>query len=285
MRIGELAALAGVSTRTIRHYHRLGLLPEPERLPNGYREYRLRDAVELARVRRLAELGMSLDEIRAVLATDEGRDLRAVLHELDADLARQQEEIAARRARLAALLADADLSPDAAVSPEMAAVLRAIPGDDSRFAAFDREMLAAFDTTAGPGFADLFRPFAEDPAAAARLRAIYARLDELAEVPDPPRGDAQTAAARATDTPTNTAQANTAQANNARTSDARLDDPRIAALARDAAAVLPDELAAAMVGSLDQVETGHWLAALSEELSPAQAEVFRQLVIILKERA
>ncbi|MEJ3745662.1 MerR family transcriptional regulator [Actinomycetes bacterium KLBMP 9797] len=247
MRIGELAALAGVSTRTIRHYHRLGLLPEPERLPNGYREYRLRDAVELARVRRLAELGMSLDEIRAVLAADEGRDLRAVLRELDADLARQQEGLAARRARLAALLAEGELHPDAAVSPEMAAVLRALPADGSRFGAFDREMLATFDTTAGPGFADLFRPFAEDPAAAARVRASYARLDELAA--------------------------------------AEPGDPRVAALAGDLAAVLPDELAAAMVGSLDQVETGHWLAALSEELSPAQAEVFRQLVIIVKERA
>ncbi|GAT66905.1 merR family transcriptional regulator [Planomonospora sphaerica] len=41
MRIGELAALAGVSTRTVRHYHRLGLLPEPERRANGYRVYGL----------------------------------------------------------------------------------------------------------------------------------------------------------------------------------------------------------------------------------------------------
>ena len=35
MRIGELAALVGVSTRTVRHYHHEGLLPEPERLANG----------------------------------------------------------------------------------------------------------------------------------------------------------------------------------------------------------------------------------------------------------
>jgi len=45
MRIGELAAIAGVTTRTVRHYHRIGLLPEPERQSNGYREYSLRDAV------------------------------------------------------------------------------------------------------------------------------------------------------------------------------------------------------------------------------------------------
>ncbi len=49
MRIGELAGLVGISTRAIRHYHRVGLLAEPARTANGYREYSLRDAVELAR--------------------------------------------------------------------------------------------------------------------------------------------------------------------------------------------------------------------------------------------
>ncbi|NUR84665.1 MAG: MerR family transcriptional regulator, partial [Nonomuraea sp.] len=79
MRIGELAALVGVSTRTVRYYHHLGLLPEPERLPNGYREYRLRDAVRLARVRHLAGLGLSLEELRDALADDQGKDFREVL--------------------------------------------------------------------------------------------------------------------------------------------------------------------------------------------------------------
>ena len=50
VRIGELAGLVGISTRAIRHYHRVGLLAEPARTANGYREYSLRDAVELAYV-------------------------------------------------------------------------------------------------------------------------------------------------------------------------------------------------------------------------------------------
>ncbi len=45
MRIGEIAGIVGVSTRAVRHYHRIGLLPEPPRRANGYREYTLRDAV------------------------------------------------------------------------------------------------------------------------------------------------------------------------------------------------------------------------------------------------
>ncbi|MBA9004845.1 MULTISPECIES: MerR family transcriptional regulator [Thermomonospora] len=249
MRIGELAALVGVSTRTVRHYHHLGLLPEPERRANGYREYRLRDAVALARVRRLAELGLSLDEIRDVLADDQGRELREVLEELDADLARQQQAIAARRERLAALLAEADLHPDSTISPDMAAVLRGLPAPESAFARFDREMLTLLDTGADPAtraqVAELFRPLAE-PAALAEAQRLYARLDELADAD--PR------------------------------------DPRVAEVARDMADYLPEEMVAVMVSTLDDRQTGDWLREMSVELSAAQAEVFRLLVTMLKER-
>ncbi|MGC9670741.1 MerR family transcriptional regulator [Planosporangium sp. 12N6] len=249
MRIGELAALVGVSTRTVRHYHHLGLLPEPERLLNGYREYRLRDAVLLARVRRLAELGLSLDEIRDVLADDQGRELREVLLELDADLARQQEAIGARRDRLAALLAEAELHPDSTVSSELAAVLRDLPTGDSTFGAFDRDLLTLIDTGAAPvdraAFADLLRPLTA-PEVIERGRAIYARLDELAGT-DP-------------------------------------GDPRVAALAADLAAHLPEQLASAMLASLDHPDTGQWLETMAKELSAAQVEAFRLTLILLKER-
>ncbi|QKW37815.1 MerR family transcriptional regulator [Actinomadura sp. NAK00032] len=242
MRIGELAALVGVSTRTVRHYHQLGLLPEPERLANGYREYRLRDAVALARVRRLVELGLSLDEIRDVLADERGRDLREVLLELDADLARQQEAIGARRVRLAALLEEAELRPDSAVSPEMADVLRDLPRG-SKFGEFDRELLALVDTAVGEGerarFAGMMRSFT-GPEARERIAETYARLDEIADAPP--------------------------------------DDPRVAEIAEDLADQIPAEMAALMARQrLD--------AAWLEEMSPAQREVFRLLVAILKERA
>src|SRR5689334_6821946 len=108
MRIGELAGLVGISTRAIRHYHDVGLLAEPARKANGYREYSLRDAVELARVRRLTELGLSLDEVGDALAGDAGRDLAEILRELDADLARQEADLRQRRAWLAELLRQAE---------------------------------------------------------------------------------------------------------------------------------------------------------------------------------
>ena len=48
--IGELAGLAGVSPRAVRHYHAIGLLPEPARDGSGYRRYGGKDVVALVRV-------------------------------------------------------------------------------------------------------------------------------------------------------------------------------------------------------------------------------------------
>lgn len=63
MRIGALARLAHVTPRTVRHYHQIGLLPEPERLANGYRDYSVLDVTALLRVRRLVALGLPLERV------------------------------------------------------------------------------------------------------------------------------------------------------------------------------------------------------------------------------
>ncbi|MFF0551871.1 MerR family transcriptional regulator [Streptomyces sp. NPDC004311] len=185
MRIGEIAAVVGVTTRAIRHYHHVGLLPEPERRPNGYRAYTVRDAVLLARVRRLTELGLSLDEVRDVLADDAGRDLADVLEELDADLARQEAAIKERRRRLAVLLA-AEPREGEPISPALAALLAKAPHTTSPAAAKDREHLALLDAT-GVGGEEVYAalgPLAADPA----VLALYERLDELADAAeDDPR--------------------------------------------------------------------------------------------------
>ncbi|NEB55025.1 MerR family transcriptional regulator, partial [Streptomyces griseus] len=141
MRIGEIAALVGVTSRAVRHYHHIGLLPEPARQANGYRAYTVRDAVLLARIRRLTEIGLSLEEVRDVLADDAGRELTEVLGELDADLARQERELHERRRVLAALL-EAPLTPDGPLSPALAALLERAPATASPAAAKDREHLA-----------------------------------------------------------------------------------------------------------------------------------------------
>ncbi|MFF1676211.1 MerR family transcriptional regulator [Streptomyces sp. NPDC058256] len=198
MRIGELATAVGVTTRTVRHYHHLGLLPEPERRPNGYREYGLRHAVVLARIRRLTELGLGLAEVRDVLADDAGRELAEVLAELDEDLARQEEAIRERRERLRALMREG-VPPEGPVSPELTALFGEMAdatahGPESAMAAKDREMLALIDTTADPEDRDrllaALRVAFAAPGAVERAHKAYALLDELADAdPGDPRVD------------------------------------------------------------------------------------------------
>ena len=64
MLIGSFAKLLGVSTKTVRHYHALGLLAEPPRAENGYRLYEAGMLVEFRRIQRLQAAGFSLRQIR-----------------------------------------------------------------------------------------------------------------------------------------------------------------------------------------------------------------------------
>lgn len=67
MRIGEAAAAAGMTTKTLRFYEDRGLLPPPARAVNGYREYP-HDAVDLlAFIRRCRAAGFTLSQIRVIL--------------------------------------------------------------------------------------------------------------------------------------------------------------------------------------------------------------------------
>src|SRR2546428_8659491 len=67
MRIGELAARAGVSVQTVRFYEREKLLPTPERTESGYRVYGDEDLRRLRFIRQAKALGFSLVEIREIL--------------------------------------------------------------------------------------------------------------------------------------------------------------------------------------------------------------------------
>ncbi len=68
MQIGELADRVGVNTKTIRYYESIKLLPEPARTPAGYRIYGPDDETRLTFIKTAQHLGLSLDEIREVLA-------------------------------------------------------------------------------------------------------------------------------------------------------------------------------------------------------------------------
>jgi len=68
MRIGAVAAAAGVGVQTLRYYERRGLLAASRRTPAGYREYGPDAIRRVAFIRRAQAMGFTLDEIRALLA-------------------------------------------------------------------------------------------------------------------------------------------------------------------------------------------------------------------------
>jgi DNA-binding transcriptional MerR regulator len=67
MRIGQLAAMAGVNIQTVRFYERRKILPAPPRSAAGYRQYRQSDLDDLHVVRRCQQLGFTLNEIQQLL--------------------------------------------------------------------------------------------------------------------------------------------------------------------------------------------------------------------------
>jgi DNA-binding transcriptional MerR regulator len=108
----ELAELAGTTVRAVRHYHDVGLLPEPERCTNGYKQYGVTHLVRLLRIKRFAELGFSLPQIAELGDTDQHP--RDALRRLDTRLARSVERLQHARLEVHRILqraAPVDLSP------------------------------------------------------------------------------------------------------------------------------------------------------------------------------
>src|SRR5947209_13231070 len=66
--VGQVARVAGVSVRTLHHYHQIGLLAPSGHSRAGYREYAEADLERLQRVLFYRELGFPLEEIVTVLA-------------------------------------------------------------------------------------------------------------------------------------------------------------------------------------------------------------------------
>jgi len=69
LRSGEMARLAGVSTDTLRHYERKGLIPAPRRSANGYRQYPAHLIERVHMIRRAISVGFTLDELAAIFKT------------------------------------------------------------------------------------------------------------------------------------------------------------------------------------------------------------------------
>jgi DNA-binding transcriptional MerR regulator len=102
--IGQLAAYAGVTIKTIRHYHQRGLLAEPPRDSSGYRRYTAQHAIDLVKIKTLAAAGVPLARIDELLAADPDQFATAIA-EIDRDLQRRARELHLIRKRIAQLRA------------------------------------------------------------------------------------------------------------------------------------------------------------------------------------
>jgi len=193
--IGEAAALAGVTPKAVRHYHKLGLLGEPERSKAGYRLYGAEDLLRLRRVRKLQDVGLSLRSIGEVLGEPGGSErplgevLEGLLTETEAEISRLEE----RRARISELLAGEGVeAPEP--SPTFKVFLERLSehpptGVSPEFWEQEERLWATLDAYAWPeGYREMWEAMADyyaaHPEAYRRMVAVGERLAALAHEPE-----------------------------------------------------------------------------------------------------
>jgi Cd(II)/Pb(II)-responsive transcriptional regulator len=101
MRIGELAAQAGVDVQTVRYYEREGLIEAPARTASGYRSYGPAHVERLNFIRHCRSLDMALADIKRLIALS--RDKTVSCDEVNGLVHVHLERVRAKRAALAAL--------------------------------------------------------------------------------------------------------------------------------------------------------------------------------------
>jgi DNA-binding transcriptional MerR regulator len=116
--IGQLAAYAGVTVRAVRHYHQIGLLPEPERDASGYRRYNATAVVSLIKIRTLAAAGVPLSQVGRMLEAGPSAFAEAI-QRIDDQLRGEIDRLETSRKQVAQLPAGDSL----ALPPEVIAYL------------------------------------------------------------------------------------------------------------------------------------------------------------------
>ena len=117
LRIGELAQASDVSTKTIRYYEEVGLLPPARRAENGYRLYGSEDIQRLRFIRNARSLEFSLDDLKEVLALrDQGeapcRYVAGLLEVKTTEIAKRIRQLQTLQEDLQQLIRQADSLPD-----------------------------------------------------------------------------------------------------------------------------------------------------------------------------
>jgi DNA-binding transcriptional MerR regulator len=128
----ELAATAGISTDTLRHYERSGVLPKPARTRAGYRRYPAQAATRVALIRRALTIGFSIKDLSRVLRErEEGgapcRKVRAIVGERLARIDAEVTALLALKSDLTALVRAWDDQLDRTAPGQQAKLLELLP--------------------------------------------------------------------------------------------------------------------------------------------------------------
>jgi DNA-binding transcriptional MerR regulator len=110
--IGQLAKAAGVSSRTIRYYEQLGILPPPRRSPGGMRKYPAEYGGYIAAALALKDLGFRLDEVRPLARLAAGRSVSKGQRDAAARLVEDKIEALARQVTVLRRLHTSVRTPD-----------------------------------------------------------------------------------------------------------------------------------------------------------------------------
>lgn len=113
--IGQLARAAEVNVETVRYYQRIGLLKEPEKPAQGYRQYPREIAARIRFIKRMQRLGFRLREIAELLSLSEGQcpDVRARAEQKRRRIEARIQDLAAMRATLDDLIDACRTGPSA----------------------------------------------------------------------------------------------------------------------------------------------------------------------------
>jgi DNA-binding transcriptional MerR regulator len=182
--IGQLAGYAGVTIKAVRVYHDRDLLPEPPRDSSGYRRYGAEHAIQLVKIRTLAEAGVPLARIKELLAAGPEQFAEAI-GEIESDLRTRAEQIRRAGERIAHLHGGDRLF----VSPEVAGYLERLReiGVSERTVLLERDLWILLQSVA-PGQAAAW--IADRLAAIAdpEFRTLYVDYDAAFDwSPDDPR--------------------------------------------------------------------------------------------------
>ena len=200
IKIGDFVKLTGSTLKTIKYYHKIGLLSEPKRSSGGYRLYGPAELARMLLIKRLKSLGLDLQRIKEILGeSNNPRTLREVLQSVQIELLNEKKNLEERVAKIEKLLNEDEvrLDEDTSGSPSFKMIAEILgPDQIERYAQacpeiYDQQQKLygiLDDFKWGEDYRDTFRALAEyfkaHPEQYQMALDSGARLAKLAHLPE-----------------------------------------------------------------------------------------------------